>query len=213
MLGRRVEVTDSAGATRHLVYRANGTLQSEYSAYGTSDVTRTERLYDLAGRLKSETRGFGESEAATTTYDYDVFGNLAKVTDPNGNAPNFVYDKLGRVVSKPDPMNHVTVYQYDAFGHAIKVTDPKLQSSYAWFDALGRVKATLEAGGFIDQTVYTPFGEVQSTKRFATAYSGAIDLATAPSVASNASADRATQFTYDSASANKIIVTPTLRYS
>jgi YD repeat-containing protein len=62
---------------------------------------------------------FTDSLGHSTQALYDARGNLIQLTDANGNAHKFEYDRNDRVVREILPLGQATDYGYDPAGNLI----------------------------------------------------------------------------------------------
>jgi YD repeat-containing protein len=165
--GRLSSVYDGANVRRYLVYNANGTLQSDYAAYGhATDQSRTLYVYDGVGRVKEEHRAYGTVDVVVTRFVYDGLGNVITVTDPEQNQTNRTYDKVGRLKTETNALGHITRYDYSAFGDVTCVTDARGNTTTNYYDKLGRVYLTRDAEAYVTETLYSRFGDVERVIRY-----------------------------------------------
>jgi len=169
--GNRVSLTRSSGASTVLP----GPVQAAYDAANEQiqfDSTTPNLPYDANGNLTSQTDANG-----TTTYTWDSRNRLVAISGP-GISANFVYDVLGRRISKT--INGITTdFQYDgndivaeAGGNSIDVTylrslnidEPFIKQGvneeFYHTDALGSSLVLSDSSGLIDTTYeYEVFGK------------------------------------------------------
>lgn len=145
--------------------------------------------YDAVGRLLTTTQAVNNNTnpatVAVTTNEYDAFGNLIKVTDPNGNAGYFYFNKLNQQTLQVDPDGYGTATTY-AFGQVVQVDHYALAATGTWSetskptftsssgdeitaitrDNMNRVIGTTDATGATESFRYDAFGDqVQVTNQ------------------------------------------------
>ena len=90
--------------------------------------------YDVLNRLTSVT--FPGMPAPVVSYDYDAVGNRIKITYPDTNDVDYVYDDANQLDTATDWLTNVTDYDYDAAGSLTLVTYPNgVTATYAYDDA------------------------------------------------------------------------------
>ncbi|MGC4061891.1 MAG: hypothetical protein QM749_13995 [Aquabacterium sp.] len=132
-MGQRVKVIDPRGveaaegnsawaqATRQALvgYTAVPNKTTQAADYQKLlDAFTTKQDFDAKGRVTTTTNALGY----TVKTEYDAFGNAVKVTDQNGNAGYFYFDKLNQATWQIDPMGYATQTEFDAFGLTSKIT-------------------------------------------------------------------------------------------
>ncbi len=172
--GRVLTVTDGEGIVTRNAYNALGQLTDVTEADNyTADKVTAHYTYDGAGRILTRVAAYGTGEATTlATFTYDGLGNQTSITDPNGNATSFTYDKLGRVLTATNALSGVVTNVYDAFGNLVKVTDARGYSSFNYYDNLDRLTLSCNAEKYITTIAYNRFGEVSSSSTYKTAFAG-----------------------------------------
>ncbi|TSJ82768.1 RHS repeat protein, partial [Chitinimonas sp. BJB300] len=84
---------------------------------------RTDYTYDFRGQLETETRFVvspdGKTEPLTTRYVYDAMGRLLSKVDPLTHQSSFAYDGLGRLTLSTDAAGAVTTTRYDDVAHKV----------------------------------------------------------------------------------------------
>ena len=222
--GRAIRVIDSLGRTEHFGYDAVGNRTSYTSKNGSSagDAAYTwNYYYDGAGRRTYEytpplqitsSSGTVSNARVVTKFEYDAMGNLRfrheAYGTPGVRTTEYQYDLVGRRSKEiVDPgsghLNITTEYKYDAKGNLTR----KIATHSTWYvyDAANRLTHTVDALGGVTQYQYDTFGDVTSTRRFATVLAGdtmntlaGVDVASAASVALPTSAsDRTTRSFFD----------------
>jgi YD repeat-containing protein len=148
--GRRTQETDPSGATTQYVYDAdNNVIKTIYA-----DGTTTESTYDQDNRVTSSTDQAGQ----TTNYQYDAMDHLTAVIlpavpDPQNGGKltrpeyDYTYDVYGDVLTKRDPLGHVTTYTYDAFGQQLSESTPDGETASLTYTATGLVASSTDFKG------------------------------------------------------------------
>lgn len=208
---RQVYSLDSLGGLKQKAYDKNGNVV-QFIAYAKSatvpDSSTTHTMTSLAALVTA-----------------------SMASDVNNRVGFFTYDSLSRITLSVDSTGGVVKTDYDAAGNAVqitayakRVTVGDLTAANAGtllpgrvvpfetdtshnrvtkyqYDAVGRQLATMDALGYVTDTVYTATGQVERT----TKYFSSILTSTAPKdIVATASTTqtygrRVTSFTYDSA--------------
>ncbi|CAG7658638.1 RHS repeat-associated core domain-containing protein [Paenibacillus allorhizosphaerae] len=155
---RKYERDDVGNVTKDKSYNGSGYDTTEYSySYRNKPVEKVEPYGDDGQSFKK------------TQYTYDKKGNLLTETLTVHGVPQtktYVYDGLGRVVRKIDPLGQVTRYAYDSNGNRIKEVDPRFAAedfdqaagTEYEYDALNRpVKRTVFDGKTREVTNYRAY--------------------------------------------------------
>ncbi len=165
--GNLTAITDAAGTvTNAFAYDTSGNMTRAVTLGGTWDmaydgsgnVTRIQGplgkdlrfVYDDNGRPVSRTAARtvnGVLIDETTVFTHDANGNLTSVTDPLGNTTTYTYDGNGQVLTRQDPLGHITAYEYDARGNNIKVTYPDGTGEMMGYDRENRLTAVTNQAG------------------------------------------------------------------
>ena len=139
----------------------------------------TDYAYDKLNRLTTITRPLvpdpnqgGALRHPVTTYIYDAVGNRTQTIDALGNATDYAYDSLNRLVSTTDPavpspsgsgsVRPVTAYAYDSFGNLVSVTNARGFTTTYGYDVLNRRTTTVDAFGSTSTTTYDAVGNARS---------------------------------------------------
>ncbi len=139
-LGRLIKVIDPSGNATNSTYDANGNKTSETDANGNT----TYYEYNYKGQLIKVKDALGN----VTTYTYGGTGcsscgggtdKLTVITDANGNATKYEYDKLGRLIKETDPLGNAISYSYDSKGNLTSKTDANGSTTSYSYDGLGRL--------------------------------------------------------------------------
>lgn len=111
---RLVETHDPEGNVWTYQYDLQGNLTREEDSGGVW----TEHEYDALNR-----RVLTRNAAGETRFVYDQLGRLISRIDANGNETQFNYDALGRLSCVIDAEGGWTEYTYDAAGNLIRIED------------------------------------------------------------------------------------------
>ncbi|BBM03720.1 hypothetical protein GL2_37940 [Microbulbifer sp. GL-2] len=194
---------------------------------GSATIKRTTAYsYDELGRVLSETLD-PNGLAITTRYEYDQAGNRTAITNALGHSTYFVYDELGRerFVLMPHSADG-TWYtarerQYDAAGQLVVSTEhhgalrlpatldiPSVAAIYnsitGWdrttryvYNDDGQLTHTIDALGYVTETVYNSSGRVSAVIRYADRIDPSSE--TVADLVRDSSKDRETRYQYDAA--------------
>jgi len=140
---------DAAGRLQSLVDRNGNFLTLAYDAMGylASVTDPAQRVigftYDFNGRIISISAPDGGVYGLT--YAGDLLTGLAF---PDGSSWTYAYDPSFNLVSKTDPLGHVTRYQYDTAGRLVRSIDPEGNArSLAYASGGGLTVLTEKDGG------------------------------------------------------------------
>lgn len=181
--GQLTLVTDAQNNQTENVYDTAGRLEK------TIDANNIETIYsyDQAGRVLTQTidpTGLNR----VTSYEYDGVGNVLKVTNPNLNATEYVYDNRGLVRFTIDADGYVTENIYDANAQIIStkayaertdVTVANQANLSVWaeaqakpitnhfvYDAIGQLRFSINAEGFVTENKYDANGNLIETIQY-----------------------------------------------
>lgn len=105
--------------------------------------------YYPSGLLQTVTDRNGK----TTTLTYDAHGNIVQIDDAAGKPWQFTYDAAGRVLTKKDPLLHVTTTDYDVADRVTRVTRHDTTHFDYTYDANGNRLSAVDPLGH--PTTYT----------------------------------------------------------
>ena len=180
-LGRLLRETDPVG--NHVDYEYDSVGNLVRLTDGAGNIT--QHFYDLAGK-KVKTI---DANNSTTTVTYDNNGNPLKVTDREGNETTAFYDAMNRRIGVMDTQWNTTTFDYDENGNLIGLTDPNSGSTlYEYddnnrqtklirpegetttfeYDPVGNRTAVLDANGQKIAYEHDQFGQLKTTKHYAT---------------------------------------------
>jgi RHS repeat-associated protein len=131
---RLTQITDKAGDAIDYSYDAT----SNVTAFNVHDPGKTvtythSYTFDAGNRLASDS---GATAAEKTTYVYDNQGNLLTRTDPLNHVSTYTYDALNRCVSFLDPIHNKTIYSYNENNDLTAVVDPRGLVTIYTYDGL-----------------------------------------------------------------------------
>jgi RHS repeat-associated protein len=155
--------TDAAGKITTYGYNTAGLLSQIVDPLGH----KTTMTYDTAGRATGITRVTNTSTGTgpTTTYAYTATGSgngQTVVTDPNGHAITYAYDKLGRVTKVTDALGHARSNTYGTDNNATTAVDaltPGNTTTFGFDSDFRSTTATAPTGGIASLR----YGEVSGT--------------------------------------------------
>ncbi|MAM84814.1 MAG: hypothetical protein CL472_09160, partial [Acidobacteria bacterium] len=210
--GRVTRTTDPSGA-KTFFYDDLGHKTVEINATGTytryiydanGNVTEA-RVYEAVSTLPTD--GGSEEEAPVapgpdyrkTAFTYDALNRLL-TTSSTGVIAGVSGIKTGAWngsswVSSNSPIT--TAIEYDAIGNIVKQTDGNANIVWSYYDKLGRKTAQVDSDRYRTDWLYDSEGNVLTETRYANQAAVPTSTTTPPTVTTNASADRITNFTYD----------------
>ncbi|KRD74977.1 hypothetical protein ASE43_17475 [Lysobacter sp. Root983] len=137
-----------AGQSRTTAYtysqHSNGLLAS-VSVDGPLAADTVTQTFSPAGDLIESKNALGH---ATTYANYNALGQAGRVTGPNGDVTEFVYDARGRLTARKAVIAGVaqtTAFSYDAFGRLASVQTPDGRVRKLEYDAAWRLAREYEA--------------------------------------------------------------------
>ncbi len=104
------EIENESGEKYQLDYTPNGLIRQQVGFDGQ----RTTYAYDLNGHLLEKTEHGEDGSQRLTQYQRDAAGRLRVKTLPDGQAIEYRYDELGRLVHVNDGSDHPLAFEYDA---------------------------------------------------------------------------------------------------
>jgi RHS repeat-associated protein len=132
---RLTQITDKAGDIIDYSYDATSNLAAANVYDPGKTLTYTHSYtYDAGNRQASDT---GATAAEKTTYVYDNEANLLTRTDPLGHVSTYTYDALNRRISFLDPLHNKTNYTYNENDDLTAVIDPRGLETIYTYDGLG----------------------------------------------------------------------------
>ena len=114
---RMIRRTDRRGYSFHFEYDAEGRCVHSRGDDGLLEVFLE---YQRDGRSTVVRRGDG----GQWIYAYNDAATITRITDPYGNATNFILDERGRTIKEVDPNGNVSELHYDANGRHDYRVDP-----------------------------------------------------------------------------------------
>ncbi|UZE04907.1 RHS repeat-associated core domain-containing protein [Pseudomonas corrugata] len=104
------EIENESGEKYQLDYTPGGLIRQQVGFDGQ----RTAYAYDLNGQLLEKTEFGADGSQRVTGYQRDAAGRLLIKTLPDGQAIQYRYDGLGRLVDVDDGSDHPLAFEYDA---------------------------------------------------------------------------------------------------
>ncbi|AOE62443.1 RHS repeat-associated core domain-containing protein [Pseudomonas corrugata] len=104
------EIENESGEKYQLDYTPGGLIRQQVGFDGQ----RTAYAYDLNGQLLEKTEFGADGSQLVTAYQRDTAGRLLIKTLPDGQAIQYRYDGLGRLVDIDDGSDHPLAFEYDA---------------------------------------------------------------------------------------------------
>lgn len=104
------EIENESGEKYQLDYTPNGLIRQQVGFDGQ----RTTYAYDLNGHLLEKTEHGEDGSQWVTRYQRDAAGRLRVKTLPDGQAIEYRYDELGRLVYVNDGSDRPLAFEYDA---------------------------------------------------------------------------------------------------
>jgi RHS repeat-associated protein len=148
---RMTEELDEANIKTQYEYNTKGNLIKKTEAVGTPDLRVTEYQVNELGQTTQVIRK-GRTEAnGTITPDarwlieYDAQGQISKTTDPEDGVRQYVFDRVGNLVSYTNPLNKTTRFEVDAAGNLVKVTDAMNRIQTYVYDKVGNLTVMTDA--------------------------------------------------------------------
>ena len=143
-------ITDPLCRTTEFTYDA----ASRRVASRDANLKTVRFAYDALDRVTSVTRVL-ESTPVVTTFQYDPEGNLLRLTNASGNAWQWIYDGMNRVIEAKNPLLQSAFYTWDPSGNLLSWTDRLNQKGEYTYDALNRqTNATFrKADGSVESTL------------------------------------------------------------
>ncbi len=168
-------------------------FEANHKPNSDADDRMVSYTYDIVGRLESTSNG-----VTTSTNFYDAAGQILKVEisgiDGTRTSRAF-YDDAGRIIAELDAEGYLTTYTYNALGQLVKQTayadaadeaeraDSDLstlisgitvdsdndQSNHYFYNNRGDLVGTVNAEGYLTETVYNLNGQVESVTVYDTA--------------------------------------------
>jgi RHS repeat-associated protein len=162
-MNRLVTVTDPLGNVTANGYDKMGNRVSVTDANGNV----TSYKYNYHGQMIESKDALGN----ITTYTYDATGcascgggvdKLTALFDAKGQATNYQYDLLGRLIQETDSLQKVTLYNYDPAGNMDLKTDANgIHLGYG-YDLLKRMTAKTYPDGSSISYTYDSAGRIHS---------------------------------------------------
>ncbi len=146
--GNKISSTDANGNVTYYEYNYKGQLTKVKDALGNSTIYTYggTGCSSCGGGTDNPSTGSGQgltvitdANGNATKYEYDRLGRLTKETDPLGNAISYSYDSKGNLLSKIDASGAIISYTYDALGRLLKKTYPDNTTESYTYDSKGNI--------------------------------------------------------------------------
>ncbi|WNO11314.1 hypothetical protein [Teredinibacter sp. KSP-S5-2] len=209
VLGREIYDIDAIGKVSQTVYdaldNARKIIRFEKGLISDAQIAAGSYVFPTSiSKENIDSANLGAGYSRTVIQDFDVLGRVTKVTMPQ------VFDNLATSTRS----NPTTVTEYNTFGDIVKQSvllkdgateaTQKWAHSYSYYDRAGRVTLLVDPMKYGRKTEYNAFGEEESIREYAAAYTGNITLNTPPSytetnlgISSSIGYDRVTYLKYD----------------
>lgn len=99
--------------------------------------------------------------SAGEAYVYDGLGNVIAKTNPLGEKSSYVYDVLGQITKQTDERGHSTAYTYNADGTVSQILYPDGGSIRYTYDKLGRKTSETNELGYTTEFQYDAYQQVK----------------------------------------------------
>lgn len=182
----RSSIAQTYNANRQVLSKKDehGLIEYSYDLHGNQLTCRkttkdnksyqTKSTYDCADRLlqQEETSEDG-SEISTQVHRYDQKGNRLATLDIFGNATNYIYDDLGRLIQTTSPAvldgnDHsfcpTEKRDYDIFHHLTSITDANGNCTQTRYNARGKPTEVNYPSGTSEKFVYNLDGSLREVK-------------------------------------------------
>ena len=163
-LDRMTLLTDHVGNQTASAYDSRGNLTSQTDALGDAVLTSFD---GLNRELTRQHRDGGGGPSATVAYQWDDSSRLVKLTDPNGNITERVYDPVNRI--SEIQFADCTVYTqiHDHHSNVIQITDANGSVKQYGYDLLNRpISATIQPGAGVSADTTTETYSFDGMSRF-----------------------------------------------
>lgn len=164
-LNRVTAIADALGQMTAYTYDANGNNIGMTSPGGVPAFF----TYDSLDRLIRS-----EFPLTVIQNEFDPNDNLVRTIDGNGNATQYGYDGLNRLIQTTDALGQATVSQYDNNGNITAVTDPRGFTTLAAYDPMNRLIRSVDALGDTTTISYDAMGNrlvITNPRGYATYFS------------------------------------------
>jgi RHS repeat-associated protein len=156
------ETIDETGVKTQYQYDTKGNLTRLIEAAATPDERVTEYEADILGKTtKATSKGRTEANGTVTPdavsqFEYDAQGQIKVVTDPEGNAHQFVYNRTGSMVSTTNSRGSSSRYEFDASGLLVREIDPLSHVQTYAYDKAGNLVSGTDANNRATRYEYDP---------------------------------------------------------
>lgn len=176
---------------------SNGQTLDQTRPSNTVNDQSFQYQYDALNRLTQSTSA---PDNVVTTYSYDSVGNLLQVVKalgaPEQQTQKRRFDSLGRIVEELSAQGAAALaalgatpnqaqvsavwaqfgskYTYDKAGRRASATDANGNTTLYFYDTDGRLVDRINALGEVSENTYNAFGDLVTTRQYATRLSGSV---------------------------------------
>lgn len=160
---RVVQVNMPEDVMMQYVYDGLGNVVLEIDGEGRLTV----REYDGLSRMITEIRNFVDGVPATadtnveTRFEYDYRDNLTVIINPLGDALEFVYNDLGRLIESVNEEDEQTEYAYDGNGNLTLTRYPEGNTVETDYNGRNQPQFVRDGEAFQTEFIYDGNGNLQ----------------------------------------------------
>jgi RHS repeat-associated protein len=166
------------GTTRYRPYDVQGLINDLPQGTGTFDnpaplikptdiqVSKTDPVGQTTNYQVNSFGTFNEISdplGRVTKQEFDKSGNLTKIIRPDGSQILMTYDGKGNVLTRTDPLNHITSFSYEPqFNQITSITDALSRVTNFGYDAKGNLTTITNSLGKVTSIGYDTKGVMTS---------------------------------------------------
>lgn len=163
--------TDPMGHSVSMTYDASGNLLSS-SRTMTETGQALTTSYTYGDAYPGDVTSVTEPDRSIWKFSYDSMGDLVSAADPLGDETTYVFDGLGRALTRVsprgnapagNPAEYTTTYSYDARSQLLRVVNPLGNPTTYIYDANGNITSSTDSVGNLTSTTYDADNEVISS--------------------------------------------------